>query len=312
MIAASENIFREDFNAWEEARAINDMLLLGKMKPKEVAELLGKSVAYVTSRRSLLSLPEKIQKRFEKKDIPIGYAGPVKKLAKFPEAQEELLDKIIEGMESRYGRTVSTIEEADEFVTKILTYVKKHEQLLKDYGPCPACESKNIQESRYHGKEDMLSCGECGHGWHKGTKEPWRLYELKQQAQEMGFEVDTGEETIKLTPQDVADLVEKEAREKRREQEEEVKQFEEKFRSPVYIEQIIVPMLTENIQKVNVSGNSIEIELIEDSGLHFKGLKKDYKTGTEYARIEVTYGYGSDKQEIAKQVHEMIASIQKS
>ena len=57
-----------------------------------------------------------------------------------------------------------------------------------------------------------------------------------------------------------------------------------------------------------MQGNDITIELIEDSGLYFTGLKKDYKSG-EKARIEVSYSYGTEKQDVAKKLHEIVAKI---
>ena len=247
LLAASENIFREDFTPWEEARAINDMLLVGKMSVKEVADHLGKSQGYVTSRRALLSLPDKVQKKFEKHNLPIGYAVPVKKITKFPEAQEDLLDKIVEGTKSRYNG-IDKIEEAEEFVTKLLTFIKEKQALLNAYGPCPSCGSKDISESRWGGEGTKLTCDECGHGWHKETKEPWKLYELKQQADEQGFNVEIKAENMVLTPKDVADLMKKQEREEQEAAEEEAKQFAEKFRSPVFIEEIVIPLIKDNLQ----------------------------------------------------------------
>jgi len=313
LLAASENIFREDFTPWEEARAINDMLVVGKMSIKDVATHLGKSEAYVTSRRALLSLPEKTQKRFEKQGIPIGFATPVKKLSKFPKAQADMLEKIIEGRKSRYNG-ISKIEEAEEYVSKLLGRVKEVEALVNAYGPCPACGSKNITQAQYD-EGNQLSCNDCNHRWHKDTKEPWKLYELKQEAEEMGFKVDAGPETLTLTPKDVANIQARQEQERREEMdaeaEKEAEKFAEKFRSPVYIEEIVIPLLPGNVQKMSVDGNTIEIELIEDSGLHFKGLKKDYTTG-EKGRIEITYGYGDTTQKIAEKVHGIIAKLKKS
>lgn len=307
-IAASENIFREDFNPWEEARVINDLLLVGKMKPKAVAEMLGKSEAYVTNRRTLLSLPSTVQKRFEKHDLPMGFAVPVKKLNKLPEQQSELISKIVEGKRSSYNG-IHKIEEAERFVTNLLDAIKEHEALLKAYGPCPACGSKDIGEPRW-GDDDKLKCNNCDHEWHKGTKEPWKLYELKQTAQEMGFEVDLGEK-LTLTPQDIQRVQEKQEEKLRKEKAaEEAKEFPEKFRSPMLIEEIIMPLIPGNVQTISMDGNKLEIELIEDSELHFKGMKKDYKTG-EKGRIEITYpGMGGSKQDMSKKIHEIMKAIE--
>lgn len=307
-IAASENIFREDFSIWEEARVINDLLLVGKMKPKAVAEMLGKSEAYVTNRRTLLSLPSKVQKRFEKSDIPIGYAVPVKKLNKLPEQQSELISKIVEGKRSSYNG-IHKIEEAERFVTNLLDGIKEHQALLTAHGPCPACESKNISEARW-GDGNKLTCGDCDHEWHKGTKEPWKLYELKQTAEKMGFEVDL-DDKLTLTPQDIERVRKKqEEKEQQEKAAEEAKEFPEKFRSPMLIEEIIIPLIPGNVQTLSMNGNKLEIELIEDSELHFKGMKKDYRTG-EKGRIEVTYpGMGVSKQDMSKKIHEIMKAIE--
>jgi len=308
IIAASENIFRKDFNPWEEARVINDLLMIGKMKVKEVAKMLGKSEAFVTNRRTLLSLSMKIQKRFEKSNIPIGYAVSVKKLNKFPEQQSDLLSKIVEGKRSSYNG-IHKIEEAENFVTTLLDAVKEHEALLKAYGACPACGSKDISKSRY-GDGNRLACGKCDHSWHKGTKEPWKLYELKQTAKEMGFEVDI-DEKLTLTPQDIA-RVQRKQNEEREAIEKKAAEFPEKFRSPVLIEELIIPLIPGNVQTISVRGNNIEIELIEDTEMHFKASKKDYKTG-EKGRIEVGYGLGSiSSQEMSKKIHGILAEIQKA
>jgi len=306
LIAAAENFFRKDFNKWEEARVIYTLLTVGKIPVKEVAQQLGVKESYIKNRRHLMTLPKKILDRFEKKDIPIGYARVVMRLSKYPEGQKELLEQIEAGIRNQYSG-IRTIERADEFVTNILEKIKKQNELLKKYGPCPKCGGKNISESRWHGDEDKLSCGDCGHGWHRKTKEPWEYYELKQKARDMGFDVEEGPEKVKLTPKDVADMIGQEAEEQREEEEEEDK-VPEKFRSSVSLETIIAPLIEDNIQKMVVRGSKIEIELIEDPELYFKGLKKNYKTG-ELARIETQSDWHTSTQEVAKKVHELIKRV---
>jgi len=309
IIAAAENFFRKDFSKWEEARVIYTLLTVGKIPVKEVAEQLGVKESYIKDRRSLMMLPKKLLERFEKKDIPLGYAKVTMRLSKYPEAQNELLEKIEEGIKNSYSG-IRTIERADEFVTNLLDKIKKQNELLEKYGPCPKCESKNISESRWQGSEDKLDCDDCNHSWHKETKEPWKYYELKQEAKKLGFEVEEGPEKIKLTPKDVADMVQKEANEQRQqeEEEEEGEKVPENFRSSVSLETILAPLIKENIQKMIVRGSSIDIELIEDPKFYFKGLKKDYKAG-ELARIETQYGWNGDMQEGAKKIHELIKKV---
>jgi len=298
MLAASENIFRKDFNPWEEARAIVS-LTTGGFKPKDLAKQFGKSEGYIRSRMALMQLPEKIRDRFEKKDIPIGYAEPVKKLDKYEEAQKKLLEKIVEGMSNRYSG-IDTIEEADAFVTTILKQIKDKEELLVKYGPCPKCNSKSIGEGW---QNDQLKCGDCNYSWHKETKEPWEYYETKQKLQEMGIKVEEGPETLKLTPRDVASMVTQKAEEQERLTREEGETLPANFRSKATLLMLLEPMITgDNIQKLEVRDERIEIQLIEGFDVYFNGLRKDYADGVSKARIE-TSGYSSDS---TKKIHEWV------
>jgi len=299
LTAASENMFRKDFTPWEEARVINSLLKV-KLSIKDLAERFDVSESYIRSRRDLMKLPEKIRKRFAAKDIGIGYASPMLKLEKYPEAQDEMIENILRGKDSSYYG-FNTIEKAEEFVNETLKAVKDKEALLEKYGACTKCGSTNIGKS--WGNEEHLRCEDCGHSWHGVTKEAWEYYELKQNAKEMGIEIEeSAPGTLKLTPKQVADVMEAKAR-KDREKEEESKRIPEKFRLKIPLEDLVTPLLSENIQKVEFSGSTITIQLIEDTDMHFVGMKKDYKSG-ELARIEVT-GYSS--QEDAKLVHAHIA-----
>ena len=253
--------------------------------------MLGKSLSYISSRRALLQLPEKIRQRFEVKGIPIGYAASMMKLK--DEAQMALLGQIVEGMERSYGG-ITTIEEADEFVTRIEKQIKDKEELLAKHGPCPKCESKNITTGYRPGQ---LRCQEegCGHEWHGETKEPWAYYEMKQKAEEMGFKVEEGPETVKFTPKEVADMIVKKAEEERMEKEAKGEVLPEKFRSKATLLMLLEPLIAgDNIQKLEVRGEMIDIQLIEGKDLYFNGLRKDYKDGENKARIETTRWGGAD------------------
>lgn len=310
LMAASENFFRKDFNPWEEARAINSMLGRGKFSAKTLANKLGVSVSYINNRRALLQLPQKIRQRFEAKDIPIGYSAPLLKLKGLEEAQKALLDKVIAGRESSYYG-ITTIQEGNEFVTTTLKQVKDMEALVTKYGPCPSCGSKEIKYPGW-GDENQLKCKNCDHEWHRETKEPWEYYELKQKAEEMGFEVEEGPEKVKFTPMEIAKVLEDKAREERIEKGEEEAKLEEKFRSAIPLETILAPLIHENIQKIDVKGSTIEVQLIEDPDLWFKGYRKDYKAG-EKARIEALTSWRMDNeqtlQESAKNVHALIKRL---
>jgi len=310
LMAASENFFRKDFNPWEEARAINSLLGRGKFSAKNLAKKLGVSVSYINNRRALLQLPVKIRQRFEAKDIPIGYVAPLLKLKGLEEAQNTLLDKIISGRESSYYG-ISTVKEGNEFVTKALKEIKDMEAILAKYGPCPKCGSKEIKYPGW-GDEDQLTCKNCDHEWHRETKEAWEYYELKQKAEEMGFEVEEGPEKVKFTPKEVAKIIEDKAREERIERGEEEAKVDEKFRSAIPLETILAPLIHENIQKIDVKGLTIEVHLIEDPDLWFRGYRKDYKAG-EKARIEALTSWRMDNeqtlQESAKNIHALIKRL---
>jgi len=291
------------------ALALNSLLTKGKISVKDLALKLGKSQSYISSRRALLQLPERVRQLFEAKDVPIGYAASLMKLDGMDEAQSILLGKIIEGMKGRYYGGITTIEEADEFVTRIKKQIKDKEELLAKYGPCPKCGSKNISTGYRPGQ---LSCQEegCSHEWHGETKEPWAYYEMKQQAEEMGYKVEEGPETVKFTPKEVADMIVKKGEEERREKEAKGEVLPEKFRCKPTLLMLLEPMIAgDNIQKLEVRDEKIEIQLIEGMDLHFNGLRKDYKDGINKARIETAGWGGTDS---VKRNHDYINKLEHS
>lgn len=314
-IAASENFFRQDLNKWEEVRVIYDLLTRAKIPVKELSERLGVSEDSIKHRRTLMKLSSDVRKKLEKMDAPIGYAEPLMKLSKYPEAQMELVEKIEEGLESRW-EGVDTIEEAEDFVIKVLKRIEELEEMLKKYGPCPVCNSKKIEQSSYR-DEDKLLCRECDHSWHKETKEPWEYYRLKQEAEELGLEITLeapGE--MKVTPKQAAEILKQEIEEKKQaenieEEDKKEDKLAEKFRSWKPLETILAPVIEDNIQKITFRGEEITIELIENPELYFKGLKKIYKSG-EQARIEVhSGGYSMDfnTQKSAVKVHDLMNRV---
>jgi len=310
-VAAAENIFRKDWSKWEEARVISDLVTKGKMTMKDVASQMGLSLEVVKSRVALAELPEEIFNVLKKKDLPIGYADTIKALDKYPEAQVELINEIIKGTERGYTG-IHTIEEANEFISKVEKKVKDQEELLKQYGPCPKCNSTNIHKSGYHSEAEKLMCNDCEHSWHGETKEAWEYYETKQKMKEMGIEVTEGPDKVTLTPRDVAKIVKEEAKAKadrliEREEKEGTK-LPKNFRSKAPLEAILAPLIHENLQKIEVRGDTITIELIEHTKMSFKGLKKDYTSGTEFARIETSYSY--DDEDLQR-IHDFINAVTK-
>jgi len=308
-MAASENIFRKDFTPWEEARAINSLLTKGKFSVKDLAKKLRKSQSYISSRRALLQLPKKVRERFEAKDIAIGYATVLRKLKGMDEAQAELLQEVIDGKSRGYSG-VRTIEAADEFVTRIKREIKDKEELLAKYGACPKCGSKNIERGY---RDNQLHCEEedCHHRWHGETKEPWAYYELKQDAQEMGFEIVEEEPgKLKLTPKEVAELIQRKERREQEEREAAEEELPKNFRSKATLLMLLEPMIVgDNIQKLEVRDEKIEIQLIEGMDLYFNGLRKDYADKVNKARIE-TAGWSTDESK--KNNHAYVNKITKA
>jgi len=290
ILAIEENLHRKNLTVMEEARAVIS-LLKNKMSIKNIAKLMGQSPSWVSSRKNLFELPKETRSLFEKHDLAYGYSVPLRKLGNLPEAQATLIEKIVEGRKGEYYG-IKTVAKAEEFVTQILKQIKDQEDLLLKYGPCPKCGSKNI-ETGY--SDNQLHCEEedCNHRWHGETKEPWAYYELKQNAQELGIEIIEEEPgKLRLTPKDVADLIKKKERKEQEEREAAEEELPKNFRSKATLTMLLEPMLEgDNIQKLSVRDEKIEIQLIEGMDLYFDGLRKDYADGVSKARI-MTAGWG--------------------
>ena len=309
IIALSENFYRKDMTPMEEARAINSMVKM-KMSVKTIAETFGKSEGWVRTRKTLFELPEKVRNSFDTKDLDFGYSIPLRKLKGLEEAQLALIEEIVKAREPYHYGGIDSIEDAENFVTRILKQIKDHDALLAKYGPCPGCSSKHIREG--HG-EECLVCRECNHSWHGVTKEPWEYFEMKQKAEEMGFKIEEGPEKLKFTPKEVAEMMEKKAAEDEEASAEEGETLDANFRSKATLLMLLEPMINgDNIQKLEIRGERIEIQLIEghEPGLYFNGLRKDYVDGVNKARIETKTGWGSG--DVVKNNHDYINEISKS
>jgi len=109
-----------------------------------------------------------------------------------------------DGLFHPFGVAAPLGEEADEFVEKALAKVKLMKELSAKYGPCPQCGSAQILQDW---NKDKLQCQKCKHSWHRKTKEPWKYYELKQEAEELGLKVEIGEGKAKITPADITEVM---------------------------------------------------------------------------------------------------------
>lgn len=306
ILALEENLHRKNLTVMEEARAVNS-LLRNKMSIKNVATLMNRTPSWVSSRKNLFELPEEVRNVFEEHDLEYGYSVPLRKLGGLLEAQMALLDNIVEAKQPHSYGGIRTVEGAEEFVTRILKQIKDTEELLLKYGACPVCGSKDIIAGYREGQLRCRSDG-CGHEWHGETKEAWAYYELKQKAEEMGIEViEESPGAMKVTPKAAADMI---VREEKRQQEKakaEGEKLPEKFRCKPTLLMLLEPMITgDNIQKLVVRDESIEIQLIEGKDLYFNGLRKDYKDGINKARIE-TAGWGG--QDSVKNNHDYVNKL---
>lgn len=81
-ISFIENLHREDLNKIEEAEGLEDLAKELKLKSnKALAEEVGMSQAWVSSRRRLLKLPEKVQRAIARDEVPIEAASLLIKVA---------------------------------------------------------------------------------------------------------------------------------------------------------------------------------------------------------------------------------------
>lgn len=76
-IALLENIQRENLNALEEARALQNIIDRRNLKHEELAKIINKSRNYVTYSLSLLKLPMKIQNMVLNGELTVGHVKPL-------------------------------------------------------------------------------------------------------------------------------------------------------------------------------------------------------------------------------------------
>lgn len=76
-----ENLHREDLNKIEEAEGLEDLAKELKLSSKELAEEVDMSQAWVSSRRRLLKLPEKVQQAVARDEVPIEGTSLLLKVA---------------------------------------------------------------------------------------------------------------------------------------------------------------------------------------------------------------------------------------
>lgn len=307
LMAISENQHRKDMEPVEEARAFKSLQNLG-MDAEEIGFRVKRSQTYVKNRLELLELPEKIQQFIEGGNIEMSYAKPLRRLGEIggEKAQLILVQDIIEGKKSSYGGHVTSVEEAEGFVEKVIASQKYTEKLVAKYGPCPKCGSKDIGKPSY-GDEDKLVCCKCGYDWHKETKDPWKYYELKRTAEKLGLKLDIGEGKAKLTAEDVQKLMQRIAKERQTKND----SLPKTMRTTHTISDMLTPLIKkENLVSFRIDGDSVTIQLIENFKLHFSARKHDYKTG-EKTRVTTGGVWGEEDNVHRKRVKEYMETLEK-
>jgi|GEM_PF-5520253 len=297
LIAMSENRFRRKLSAVEEGRMFRSMKK-NKMHLEEIAVRYRVSEKYVRTRLELLKLPENIQDLMEQGEIEMGYAKPLIRLNDLPTLQKELVKAIKLGKRHSY-EGIHTVEGADQAVDKLLEHIRITQGLVAKYGPCP-CGSRDIGTTYYKGQ---LKCNKCGYEWHGETKEPWKYYELKHEAQKMGLKLQIGKDgKAELSPEDMRTVM------KRIEDAKETP-LPKTLRSTHILSELLAPLIKpENLHLIRVEGDKIEVKLVEDVGLRFSARRHNYKTG-EKTQIKPQRGWNEDEKKAIKRVLTYIKTL---
>lgn len=293
LIAYSENNTREDLGIIEEARVFKSFANL-KLTHAQIALKTQTSETYVRDRLHLLEMPKEIQKLMEEGKVPVSYAIVIRKLQETGEKWQVALAKKI--ATTQWDR-IATIKQAEEFVEKTLAAEKKRKDLVAKYGPCPKCGSANIQTPDFSYEKEKLVCNSCKHAWNRETKDPWKVHELKEDAAKLGLEMSiTKNGTAEVTPEEITDMVEK-----RTKAIAEIEKPNPAFRSTHTLGEMLAPLIeNDNIQSLSVEGETVIVRLIKETQLHFKAIRKTYKTD-EKSRIQVTEGW-RDGEKIADRI----------
>ena len=96
LLAAIENLQREDLNVIEEALCYQKMLDTGAVQSqKELAAVVGRNKSKISERLSLLKLPEKVKEILAKKDSPLSEGHGIELIRlKDPKKIENLVEQI--------------------------------------------------------------------------------------------------------------------------------------------------------------------------------------------------------------------------
>lgn len=119
-LALVENVQREDLGPLETATAYVKLNQQFNLSFEEVAKKVGKALSTVLNATRLLNLPPEAKKALYDKDISEGHARVLAGMNMFPEAQAELLKKIIDdGWSVRQAEQFSVVVKSQDKLKKV-------------------------------------------------------------------------------------------------------------------------------------------------------------------------------------------------
>ena len=137
-IALIENVQRVDLSPLEQAISIERLHQQFNLTYRQIAERLSKAETTVSNLVRLLQLPESARDALAENKISEGHARAILSLKAYPEAQEELLQNIIEKSWS--------VRQAEQFATTYKQGVKK-EEAVKERMATETPETKRLSKT---------------------------------------------------------------------------------------------------------------------------------------------------------------------
>ncbi|MBQ9833768.1 MAG: ParB/RepB/Spo0J family partition protein [Bacilli bacterium] len=158
-IALIENIQRENLNPIEEAISYENIIKLRGYTQEEFAKKFGKSRSHVTNLLGLLSLPEKVKDMVAKKQLTMGHARALSKVAD-EDKVIELANKIVnEGLSVREIEKILTNQDMpkrNKIKTKEIDYhYTMYEKILREKIGTKVKIAKNKVEIPFDSLKDL-------------------------------------------------------------------------------------------------------------------------------------------------------------
>lgn len=137
-IALIENVQRVDLSPLEQAISIERLHQQFNLTYRQIAERLAKAETTVSNLVRLLQLPESARQALAEAKISEGHARAILSLKAFPEAQEELLQQIMDKSWS--------VRQAEQFASTYKQGVKK-EEAVKERMATETPETKRLSKA---------------------------------------------------------------------------------------------------------------------------------------------------------------------